>query len=102
MGSRTRNRILTIATLLLVTACNPTMKIVVEGNTDERGGRGHHFAFGQRRADAVKRYLALLGAGDRQIGMVSFGKEKPRCTLSDESRWAQNRRPDLVRPGDYG
>jgi peptidoglycan-associated lipoprotein len=79
---------------------HPTMKIVVQGNTDERGSREYNIALGQRRADVVKRYLSLLGADDRQIDTVSFGKEKPRCTLSDESCWAQNRRADLVYPGD--
>lgn len=79
---------------------HPTTKLVVQGNTDERGSREYNLALGQRRSDAVKRFLTLLGADDRQIETVSFGKEKPRCTVSDESCWSQNRRADLVYPGD--
>lgn len=79
---------------------HPTTKVIVQGNTDERGSREYNIALGQRRADAVKRFLALLGAEDHQIDTVSFGKEKPRCTLSEESCWSQNRRADLVYPGD--
>ena len=79
---------------------HPSTKVTVQGNTDERGSREYNLALGQRRADAVKRYLTVLGAEDRQIDTVSFGKEKPRCTASDESCWSQNRRADLVYPGD--
>lgn len=79
---------------------HPSIKVVVQGNTDERGSREYNLALGQARADAVKRHMTLLGADDRQIDTVSLGKEKPRCTLSEESCWAQNRRGDLVYPGD--
>jgi len=79
---------------------HPSTKVVVQGNTDERGSREYNIALGQLRADAVKRFLMLLGAEDRQVDTVSFGKEKPRCTLGDESCWSQNRRADLVYGGD--
>ena len=79
---------------------HPAAKVVVQGNTDERGSREYNIALGQRRADAVKQVLRLFGAEDRQIDTVSFGKEKPRCTASDESCWSQNRRADLVYAGD--
>ncbi len=79
---------------------HPTAKVVVQGNTDERGGREYNIALGQRRADAVKQVLRLLGAEDRQIETVSFGEEKSRCTASDESCWSKNRRADLVYSGD--
>ena len=79
---------------------HPTAKLVVQGNSDERGTREYNIALGQQRADAVKRLLKLLGVEDRQIDTVSFGKEKPRCTVSDESCWSQNRRADLVYTGD--
>ncbi len=79
---------------------HPGTKVTVQGNTDERGSREYNLALGQRRADAVKRYLTVLGAEDRQIDTVSFGKEKPRCTASEESCWSQNRRADLVYPDD--
>jgi peptidoglycan-associated lipoprotein len=78
---------------------HPRARIVAQGNTDERGTREYNIALGQQRAEAVRRFLILLGAEDRQIETVSFGKEKPGCTLSDESCWTQNRRVDLAYPG---
>ena len=52
-------------------------KVMVEGHTDERGGREYNLALGQKRAEAVRRALALLGVQDAQVEAVSFGKEKP-------------------------
>lgn len=79
---------------------HPGIKVVVQGNTDERGSREYNIALGQRRAEEVKRYLKLQGAGEIQIDTVSFGKEKPRCALSEESCWSQNRRADIAYPGE--
>ena len=76
-------------------ASNPTRKVVVEGNTDERGGREYNLALGQKRADAVRRALATLGVSDSQVESVSFGEEKPRSTGTDEASLAENRRADL-------
>jgi peptidoglycan-associated lipoprotein len=70
-------------------------RIVVEGHTDERGGREYNLALGQKRAEAVARSLVLLGAGERQIEAVSFGEERPAAQGSDESAWARNRRAEL-------
>jgi peptidoglycan-associated lipoprotein len=78
---------------------HPRARIVAQGNTDERGTREYNIALGQQRAEAVRRFLILLGAEDRQIDTVSFGKEKPGCTPSEESCWTQNRRVDLAYPG---
>lgn len=77
-------------------ASHAQAKVTVQGNTDERGSREYNIALGQRRADAVRRAMHLLGASDAQVDTVSFGREKPRCTQSDESCWSQNRRADLV------
>ena len=77
---------------------HPNARVAVQGNTDERGTREYNIALGQQRAEAVMRFLRVLGAGDRQIDTVSFGKEKPRCTSNDESCWSQNRRVDLAYP----
>ena len=77
-------------------ASNKTRRVVVEGNTDERGGREYNLALGQKRAEAVKQRLMLLGATDAQIETVSFGKEKPKAVGSNEEAWAQNRRADIV------
>ena len=77
-------------------AANAGRQIKIEGNTDERGGREYNLALGQKRAEAVKQRLLLMGARDGQIETVSFGKEKPRATGSTEEAWAQNRRADIV------
>jgi peptidoglycan-associated lipoprotein len=78
-----------------VLASNKGKRMVVEGHTDERGGREYNLALGQKRAEAVAKSLALLGAGDSQLEAVSFGKERPAATGSDESAWAKNRRAEL-------
>lgn len=77
-------------------AANKGKKIVIEGNTDERGGREYNLALGQKRAEAVKQRLQLLGVADAQVETVSFGKEKPKASGSTEEAFAQNRRADIV------
>lgn len=75
---------------------NKQRKVVIQGNTDERGGREYNLALGQKRAEAVRKSLSLLGVSDAQMEAVSFGKEKPKALGSDEAAWAENRRADLV------
>ncbi|RPH46517.1 MAG: peptidoglycan-associated lipoprotein Pal [Burkholderiales bacterium] len=75
---------------------NKTRKVVIQGNTDERGSREYNLALGQKRSEAVRRALASLGVADAQIEAVSFGEEKPKSTGSDESAFAENRRADLA------
>lgn len=70
-------------------------KVVIEGHTDERGGREYNLALGQRRAEAVRRALGLLGVADSQVEAVSFGKEKPVAQGSNEAAWSQNRRAEI-------
>lgn len=70
-------------------------KIVIEGHTDERGGREYNLALGQKRAEAVARAMVLLGAQEAQIESVSYGKERPAVVGSDEAAWAKNRRAEL-------
>ena len=72
------------------------LKIVVQGNCDDRGSREYNLALGQRRADSVKRAMVLLGVADGQIETVSFGAEKPVAFGQDEESWAKNRRADVV------
>jgi peptidoglycan-associated lipoprotein len=74
---------------------NKNRRVVIEGNTDERGSREYNLALGQKRADAVRRALATLGVEDAQMESISFGEEKPRALTSDESSMAENRRADL-------
>ncbi|WP_409997562.1 peptidoglycan-associated lipoprotein Pal [Curvibacter sp. APW13] len=74
---------------------NPTRKIALEGHTDERGGREYNLALGQRRAEAVRRALGVLGVSDSQMEAVSFGKEKPADMGSTEEAMAKNRRVEI-------
>ncbi len=71
-------------------------KVSVQGHTDERGGSEYNLALGQRRAEAVVKSLALLGAGSDQMEAVSFGKERPADTGHDEAAYAKNRRAEIV------
>lgn len=66
------------------------------GNCDERGSREYNLALGDRRANAVKQRLEVLGVPGARITTVSYGKEKPRATCHEESCWSQNRRVDFV------
>ena len=74
---------------------NSPAKISLEGHTDERGGREYNLALGQKRADAVRQSLTLLGVGTSQIETVSFGEEKPAVQGADESAFAKNRRAEF-------
>ena len=79
---------------------NRGLRVIVQGNTDERGTREYNIALGQKRADAVKKLMMVLGVSEAQIETVSFGKEKPRKDGHDESSWAENRRGDIVYAGE--
>ncbi len=75
---------------------NPNRKVGLEGHTDERGGREYNLALGQKRAEAVRRSLALLGVSDAQMEPVSFGEEKPAAAGGDEASFAKNRRVEFT------
>jgi peptidoglycan-associated lipoprotein len=75
---------------------NPKQKIIIQGNTDERGTAEYNLALGQRRSDAVRKSLNLMGVSDEQIEAVSFGKEKPKAEGDTEAAWTENRRADIV------
>ena len=75
---------------------NRNAKVIVQGNTDERGSREYNLSLGQRRSVAVKKSLNLLGVQDGQIETVSFGEEKATAGCADESCAKQNRRADIV------
>lgn len=70
-------------------------KVAIEGHTDERGGREYNLALGQRRAEAVKRAMGLLGVSDNQLEAISFGKEKPAELGSTEAAMEKNRRAEI-------
>ena len=77
-------------------AANSSRRVRLEGHADERGTREYNLALGQKRADAVRRALALKGVPDSQMEAVSFGKEKPKALGSGEEAWKENRRADIA------
>lgn len=75
---------------------NPKVKIKIEGNCDERGTIEYNQALGQRRAASAKKYLTDLGISAKRISLISYGKEKPVCSQSNEDCWQKNRKDDFV------
>ena len=75
---------------------DPNRRVSIEGHTDERGGREYNLALGQKRSEAVRRTLNVLGVPDEQMEAVSYGKEKPASQGADEAAFAQNRRAELA------
>lgn len=73
--------------------------VLVEGNADERGTVEYNLALGDRRANAVEKYLENLGVAKAQLATVTYGKEMPLCTEHDEACWAENRRAALLPNG---
>ena len=80
---------------------HPELKVLIQGNADERGSREYNLALGQKRAEAVRKALTLLGAKDAQIEAVSLGEEKPKNAGHDEAAWAENRRGDILYSGEF-
>ena len=83
-----------------MTAEKKDSRIRIEGNCDERGSREYNLALGQRRAEAVKKVMTVLGVQDGRIETTSFGEEKPQSQGHDEGAWAQNRRADIKYSGE--
>jgi peptidoglycan-associated lipoprotein len=70
----------------------PQHAITIEGHCDERGTREYNLALGERRANSVANYLTALGVDKSRISTISYGKERPICTDSNEACYSQNRR----------
>jgi len=75
---------------------NPTARVTLEGNTDERGTREYNLGLGERRAKSVETSMEALGASPSQFTVISYGKERPVCRQRTETCWAKNRRVDIV------
>lgn len=75
---------------------NPTVRASIEGHADERGTREYNQALGERRANAAKNYLVSQGVPESRLLVISWGKERPVATGSNEQAWAQNRRAVTV------
>lgn len=74
---------------------NPSLRVRLEGHTDERGSREYNIALGERRSQAVRRALLLQGVADAQVVTVSYGEERPAMEGGDEGAWAKNRRVEF-------
>src|SRR6185369_4251943 len=81
-------------------AQNRAARVTLQGHADERGSREYNIALGQKRADAVKRMMTVMGVQETIVETVSFGKEKPRNMGHDEAAWAENRRVDILYAGE--
>jgi peptidoglycan-associated lipoprotein len=75
---------------------HPNVNVMIEGHCDERGTREYNLALGEKRANAVRNYLAANGVEEGRLQTISYGKERPAVMGSDETSWAQNRRGVLV------
>ncbi len=82
-------------------ASRPQFKMLIQGNTDDRGSREYNLALGQKRADAIKKMLTMLGAREDQVESVSLGEEKPKNEGQNEAAWAENRRGDMLYNGEF-
>ena len=80
---------------------NRQFKMLIQGNTDDRGSREYNLALGQKRADALKKMLMLFGAQETQVESVSLGEEKPKNEGQNESAWTENRRADMLYSGEF-
>lgn len=77
-------------------AADRNAKVRLEGHADERGTRAYNLALGERRANAVARYLVIQGVNRSQIETVSYGEERPLSLVRDDSGWSRNRRVELI------
>jgi len=75
---------------------NPSARLIIEGHCDERGSREYNIALGERRANAVKRFLEAEGVSPLQLETISYGEERPAVPGHNEEAWAKNRRAELV------
>jgi peptidoglycan-associated lipoprotein len=74
---------------------NPSYKVKIEGNCDDRGTNEYNLALGDRRAKAAQKYLNALGISMDRMSTISYGEEKPTCTEKNEKCWSKNRRDDF-------
>ncbi|MCW1401153.1 peptidoglycan-associated lipoprotein Pal [Novosphingobium sp. MW5] len=74
----------------------PAKRATVEGHADERGTRDYNLALGEKRANSAKNYLVSLGVDAARLTTISYGKERPVATGSNEEAWAKNRRAVTV------
>lgn len=77
-------------------AHNASVRVRLEGHTDERGSPEYNIGLGERRAQAVRHALMLQGVSDAQVATVSYGEERPAMAGQGEEAWAKNRRVEFI------
>lgn len=85
-----------LRTKAAILRANPSLELRIEGHADERGSTEYNLALGQRRAEAVRTFLAGYGIAANRLATISYGKERPAVQGSNESAWAQNRRAEFA------
>jgi peptidoglycan-associated lipoprotein len=85
-----------LATHARALAGNASIRVRLEGHTDERGSPEYNIGLGERRAQAVRRALLLQGVSEAQVATVSYGEERPAVAGQGEDAWAKNRRVEIV------
>lgn len=80
---------------------NMDLNIVIEGHCDDRGTNEYNLALGEKRAKSTKTYLVSLGIASSRIITITYGEEKPACTMNNESCWQRNRRAHFVVVGKH-
>jgi peptidoglycan-associated lipoprotein len=85
-----------VAVVKGILANYPNQKLLVEGDTDERGSAEYNLALGDKRAHAAEHFLAGMGIPESQLTIVSYGKERPVCEDHDEACWQKNRRAHIT------
>ncbi len=80
-----------VAALASFLNANSSISVQIEGNADERGSTEYNLALGDKRANAVKEALVAAGVSADRLKTISYGKEKPVCTESNEDCWQKNR-----------
>lgn len=93
LSAESRNALSKNAALL---SKNPSVKLQIEGNCDERGSDEYNMALGERRAKAAQDYLVNLGVSAERLSVISYGEEKPVDPGHNEAAWAKNRRDEFV------
>jgi len=85
-----------VAVIRGILADYPSQKLIIEGHADERGSAEYNLALGDRRAQAVREFLASMNIPTAQLTVISYGKEKPVCTDETEACWQKNRRAHVT------
>jgi peptidoglycan-associated lipoprotein len=77
-------------------SANASIRVRLEGHSDERGSPEYNIGLGERRSQTVRRALLLQGVAESQLTTVSYGEERPAVPGETEEAWAKNRRVEFI------